>query len=198
MGLTWEIQPFWCILEPFHPPSPCTSSASDRKTSFKQVNNRKPQKTNGNEWREGYNSANSRQHEKEKKRIDCIDFTSYSFTISGTWSFSSNFCCLFSSVSMQWWQQRIFSSSFSSSMEVTLLRLLMLPLLEPIPLLPPPAGGDTEWTGLPGTHRASRVPLISFSVNRPKASHFIAPRHIWQNLTSTWHLMMISYCLEGF
>lgn len=63
MGLTWEIQPFWCILEPFHPPSPCTSSASDRKTSFEQVNNRKPQKTNGNEWREGYNSVNLKQHE---------------------------------------------------------------------------------------------------------------------------------------
>lgn len=90
--------------------------------------------------------------------------------MSGMWSFSSNFCCFFSSVSIQWWQQRIFSSSFSSSIEVTLLKLLMLPLREPIPLLPPPAGRVWDCPGLPGTHRASRVPLMSFSVTRQKKS----------------------------
>lgn len=107
-------------------------------------------------------------------------FTSYSFTISGTWSFSSSFCCLLSSVSMQWWQQRIFSSSFSSSMDVTLLKLLMLPLLGPIPLLVPPDAADWEWTGLPTTHRASRVPVISFSVNRTNPNHSTGRRHISQ------------------
>lgn len=101
-------------------------------------------------------------------------FTSYSLTISGTWSFSSSFCCLLSNLSMQWWQQRIFSSSFSSSMEVTLLRLLMLPLRGPIPLLLPPDVSDWEWTGLPAMQSASRVPLISFSVNRPKANDLTA------------------------
>lgn len=112
--------------------------------------------------------------------------------MSGTWSFSSNFCCLLSSVSIQWWQQRIFSSSFSSSRDVTLLKLLMLPLLEPIPLLlPPPVGGDWEWTGLPDTHRASRVPLISFSVNRSKANHFSGRGH-----KTTRFLVEISYTLQ--
>lgn len=91
--------------------------------------------------------------------------TSYSLTTAGVCSFSPSFCCLFTRVSMQWWQQRIFSSSFSSSMDVTLLRLLMLPRLEPMLLLLTPPGRDWEWLGgLPWTHRASLVPLISFSV----------------------------------
>ena len=95
-----------------------------------------------------------------------VHHTSYSLTMSGMWSLSSSFCCLFSSVSMQWWQQRIFSSSFSSSMEVTLLRLLRLPLLEPIPLAPAPEGGAWDWPGLPGMQRDSLVPLVSLSGER--------------------------------
>lgn len=156
--LTWETLPFGCILEPFHPPSPCTSSASDRKTGLSEQQETPKDKM---EWMAG-------RIRQTFWRVPAL-FTSYSLTISGTWSFSSSFCCLFSNLSMQWWQQRIFSSSFSSSMEVTLLRLLMLPLLGPIPLLLPPDVTDWEWTGLPAMQRASRVPLISFSVNRPKA-----------------------------
>lgn len=101
-------------------------------------------------------------------------FTLYSLTISGTWSFSSSFCCILSNLSMQWWQQRIFSSSFSSSMDVTLLRLLRLPLLGPNPLLLPPGVSVWEWTGLPAMQWASRVPLLSFSVSRSKADDLTA------------------------